>query len=74
MRPLDAVKYTPISPTFESGTRRSRCRSQIVVNDTLGDSGDSVLSKYVSVLQRVAFPILLLFTLHLNNFITSLPK
>ena len=49
MRPLDAVKYTPISPTFESGTRRSRCRSQIVVNDTLGDSCDSALSEYVSI-------------------------
>ena len=29
-------KYLPLS-----GTRRSRYRSQIVVNDTLGDSGDS---------------------------------
>ena len=43
-----------------SGRRRSRHRSQIVVNDTLGDSGDSVLSKYVSILQRVAFLIFLL--------------
>ena len=44
-----------------SGRRRSRHRSQIVVNDTLGDSGDSALFKYVSVLQRVAFLIILLF-------------
>ena len=43
-----------------SGRRRSRHRSQIVVIDTLGDSGDSVLSEHVSVLQRVAFLILLL--------------
>ena len=47
-----------------SGRRRSRHRSQIVVNDTLGDSGDSALSKYVSVLQRVAFliPLLIIWT------------
>ena len=53
--PHSKGKY-PLLP----GRRRSRRRSQIVVNDTLGDNGDSVLSKYVSVLQRVAFLIPLL--------------
>ena len=53
-----------------SGRRRSRHRSQIVVNDTLGDSGDSALFKYVSVLQRVAFliPLLIIWTTSSRHF------